>query len=149
VRRSFVVTFLILVPCGVGAQVSQVQPQNPTSVDAIVLCVAAPLTGMPLYSLVRKGSEIRLTFRGWSDTPSGEVHFVSLGQLPAGTYSVIVVFEFTPSENEVERTVTLAPFPLVVTQARAIPTLDPKALLMTALGLSLTAIVGLGRSVVR
>lgn len=46
-----------------SGQINAVQPPNPTSVDVIVLDVTTPYPDMPLRSIVRNGSEIRLTFR--------------------------------------------------------------------------------------
>lgn len=134
----------LIFPLLVAAQEIQVQPPNPTSADNIVLRVSVPLTGMTLQPIVFDGSEIRITFRGGSVLPTGETQFVSLGRLSAGTYSVVVIFEFTFGGDVVISTSTLPPFPLVVAAASLpVPSLDFRALIALAVTLALVAMFAL------
>jgi hypothetical protein len=56
---------LVLIVAGdTYAQVEDVQPPHPTSVDYIVLRVGTATIGMPLHALVINGSTIEITFRG-------------------------------------------------------------------------------------
>lgn len=135
--------------CGghAAAQVTQVQPPNPTSVDIVRLTIAAPLNAMRLQPIVVAGSEIRVTFRGGSDAPFGEVHDVTLGPLPPGTYSVIVTFEFTDGgePETVVSTLTLPPLAIHVSAGYFVPAVEPRSLLALVAALAFVAIVVLRR----
>ena len=102
--KRFGLLFLLLVLHAGGianAQVLDVQPPHPTSADSIVLQVGTYVGGMTLQPLVITGSTIQITFRGDANIPSGGTEFVPLGRLSAGTYSVVVTFEFTFNGCEV------------------------------------------------
>jgi len=60
---------------------------------------------MTLQPVVISGSTIRITFRGAGEVPAGDTHFVPLGRLPAGSYSVVMTFQFTDGGDEVQNTV--------------------------------------------
>jgi len=147
VRRFALAAFLLALHTAGNAyaQVEDVQPPHPTSVDHIVLRVGTPLTDMTLQPLVITGSTIEITFRGGNAIPSGDTHFVALGRLPAGTYSVVVTFELTFGGDDVQETVTLPPFELVVAPGSLpIPLLDFSALIVLMVTLAGTAVFALG-----
>jgi hypothetical protein len=128
------------------AQVLDVQPPHPTSADYIVLRVGTYLTEMTLQPIVINGSTILLTFRGGSALPSGDTHFVSLGRLPAGTYSVVVTMEFAINGAPVDSVVTLPPFVLVVAPgAPDVPLFDFPALIMLIVALATAAVIALNQ----
>jgi hypothetical protein len=147
VQRFAPAAFLLvlLVTGGAYAQVEDVQPPHPTSVDHIVLRVGTATIGMTLQPLVINGSTIEITFRGGGELPTTGTHFVSLGRLPAGTYSVVVTFEFTFGGDEVQHTVTLPPFEMVVAPGSLpIPLLDSSALAVLIATLAVAAVFALG-----
>jgi hypothetical protein len=134
----------LLVSSGAHAQVEDVQPPHPTSGDYIVLRVRTATGEMPLHSLVVSGSTIELTFRGGGELPSTGTEFVPLGRLPAGTYSVVVTFEFTFGGDEVEHIVTLPPFVLVIAPgAVPVPILDHYTLIALVFGIAIVAVITL------
>lgn len=134
----------LLVASHAYAQVEDVQPLHPTSVDYIVLRVGVSITGMTLQPLVINGSTILITFRGGGVLPTGDTQFVPLGRLPAGTYSIIVRFEFTFGGDEVQETATLEPFELVVAPgAPAVPLLDYYGLIALVFGIAIVAVITL------
>jgi hypothetical protein len=149
VKRFALVAFLyvVLVAGEADAQVEGVQPPHPTSADYIVLQVGVSTLGMTLQPVVSNGSTILITFRGAGELPSGDTHFVSLGRLPAGTYSVVVTLEFTDGgDDQVANTVTFPPFVLVVAAgAPDVPLLDFPALIMLIVAMATVAVLALSR----
>jgi hypothetical protein len=145
--KRFGLLFLLLVlhaADNANAQVLDVQPPHPTSADYIVLQVGTYVGGMTLQPLVITGSSIQITFRGDANLPSGGTEFVPLGRLPAGTYSVVVTFEFTFNGGEVEETTTLPPYTLVVAAgAPDVPLLDVSALIALIVALAVVAVFAL------
>lgn len=135
VTRTILICLLLSITVGVSAQITRVQPPNPTSVDNIIVHVTAPLGGMVLQPIVFTGSELHITFRGFSILPSGEGHRVSLGRLAPGNYSIIVTFVFAEGE-EVGDIVTYPPFPLAVHEGFFVPTMNDFALLALAMMLA-------------
>jgi hypothetical protein len=144
-RVAFAAVLVVLLVVGdAHAQVEDVQPLHPTSGDYIVLRARTATGEMPLHSLVVSGSTISLTFRGGGELPSTGTEFVALGRLSAGTYSVVVTFEFTFGGDEVEHIVTLPPFVLVIAPgALPVPFLDPYTLIALVFGIAIVAVITL------
>lgn len=141
--RFLISAVLLISLFGAGSAVAQVEavlPPNPTSADNIVLRIGTYQTQMVLQPVVISGSAINIIFRGGSEFPTTDTHFVTLGQLPAGEYSVVVTFQFTGGGDVVLSTVTLAPFPLVVAAAiPPVPFLGVPALVVLTVALALAA----------
>ena len=137
---------LLLLSLAADAQVLSVQPPHPSSIDNVVLDIGVFLPELNLQPIVRTGSEIRITFRGFSETPIGVTERVSLGQLPAGVYSVIVIHEFTDPYTEGEpifSTHIEPPFVLIVTQGYFVPVMEPRTLFALALAVAFAGFVAL------
>lgn len=132
------ILFAIAVVCGfaVQGQVFQVQPTTPTSADRIYLHVGVGLNGPTPLPIEIVGSEIRITFRGvGSVLPFGVSFVLPVGPLPAGTYQVLVRFEYLDDEGNPDYTIVSPPYILVVAPAVSpayIPALSPAALTLFA-----------------
>jgi len=144
-ERFVLVVVLLLASIAAQGQVVRVEPPNPTSVDSIILDVGVGTPQQVLQPIVVIGTEVRITFRGSSSTPSVEVHRVSLGRLPAGSYSVIVTMILTDAVDEVVATITLPPYALQVHEGFIVPALDAMALFGLAIGMALGGLLALRR----
>ncbi len=117
---------------------AQFAPAAPTSADLITFEVSLPYSSYSGPTIVRDGTQIRVTFHGVPSKPAFDVRTVSLGRLPAGQYTVtlVVIHESDPVS------VVESVFSLAVTQAD-VPVLDgPAMTLLIALlgGIAVVAI---------
>jgi hypothetical protein len=138
IRANVGAVFIALTVTLAASAQTTIQPPNPSSIDNILLRVTAPTSQWELQPVVINGSEITVTFRGGGIFPSLAVYTVPLGRLPARTYSVTVIFEWTDGEDV--RIESAPPFALVVSAGYFVPTLGPVALLGFAMALAVAGL---------
>lgn len=113
---------------GLHAAIGPIQPSNPTTNDVVVITVATFSGDLRLQPVVIEENEIRITFRGNPVVANVRTERVPVGPLPAGVYTIVLRHVIEDGFGGVLEVITDPPATFTVTQAAAIPALDPIAI---------------------
>jgi hypothetical protein len=146
-RRFLFAAVVVLAATRTRAQVIEAFPANPTSANPITVRVVLWHSGYFFDSFQVNGSVITIRYenRAPSVAPIVGTDDVTIGLLPAGTYTINVRYLSFGENDEIIEDRTEGPFTLVVAAANFIPALDARGMLVLVLGIAATAIVLLKR----
>ena len=142
----WILLWLLALPSAVAQEQPAVfTPTSPTSRDVVRATFAIPGTCFPVVtkttitgSTIRENLEFSCFF---GPPPFDRPYDVTLGRLPAGTYTFEVFYDFRDGFAPIRRSTQ----PLVVTEAPEIPVLSGAALALMAAVFVVIAVAAAGR----
>ena len=137
-----VMTLCLATP--VWAEIISIQPPAPTSADVISVEVVVPNDDFEFESAVISGSEIRVRFRGAGNTTSTSRKVGQFGPLPAGVYSLIVVYVYEDLNENVYEVQEDPPVALLI-QPAPIPVMDGYGVAILATILAVAGVFAMRR----